>query len=87
MFQESSNPIKLEAMTNSYICLAEQNVLGTPTFRMEQNNLSRKFVKQYLEEVIKNSLLKFVRPTANNLFNVSDRLGARLPSQHLPAQS
>ena len=33
MFQESINPIKLEA--NFYICLAEQNVLRTPTFRME----------------------------------------------------
>ena len=35
MFQESINPIKLEAMTNFYICVAEQNVLRTPTFRME----------------------------------------------------
>ena len=40
-----------------------------------RNGIIRKLVSY---EVFKNSLLKFERPTPNNLFNVSDSLGAKL---------
>ena len=36
----------------------------------------RKFVNQF--EVFKNSLLKFIRPSPNTLFSVSDSLGIKL---------
>ena len=44
----------------------------------EWNNLSPEVRKSVSYEVFKNSLLKFVRPFPNSLFNVSDRLGSKL---------
>ena len=44
----------------------------------ERNNLSPEICKSVSYEVFKNSLLKFVRPSPNSLFNVSDSLGIRL---------
>ena len=44
----------------------------------EWNNLSQEIRKSILYEVFKNSLLKFVRPTPNSLFNVSDSLVIKL---------
>ena len=38
MFQQLINPFKLEAVTNFYICLAEQNILGALTFRTQSKN-------------------------------------------------
>ena len=41
----------------------------------EWNNLNPEIRKSISYEVFKNSLLKFIRPTASSLFNVSDSLG------------
>ena len=44
----------------------------------EWNNLSPEVRKSVSYEVFKNSLLKFIRPFPNSLFNVSDRFGSKL---------
>ena len=44
----------------------------------EWDNLSPEIRKSVSYEVFKNSLLKFTRPSPNNLFNVSDSLGIKL---------
>ena len=44
----------------------------------EWNNLSPEIRKSVSYEVFKNSLLKFIRPSPNSLFNVSDSLGIKL---------
>ena len=44
----------------------------------EWNNLSLEIRKSVSYEVFKTSLLKFVRPSSNSLFNVSDSLGIKL---------
>ena len=44
----------------------------------EWNNLSLEVRKSVSYEVFKNSLLKFIRPSPNSLFNVSDSLGIKL---------
>ena len=70
MFQQLINPVKLEAVTNFYICLAKQNILRTLSFRTQSRNgiiYVRKFVNKYR-----------MRPTFNSLFNVSDSLGIKL---------
>ena len=78
MFQQLINPIKLEAVTNFYICLAEYNTLQTLSFGTKGRNgvinLRMEIRKSVSYEVFKNSVLKFVRPTPNSLFNISDRL-------------
>ena len=38
MFQQLINPIKLEAVTNFYKCVAEQNILRTLSFRTQSRN-------------------------------------------------
>ena len=43
----------------------------------EWNNLSPEICKSVSYEVFKNSLLKFVRPSPNSLFTVSDSLGIK----------
>ena len=78
MFQQLINPIKLEAVTNFYICLAEYNTLQTLSFvtkgRNGVINLRMEICKSISYEVFKNSVRKFVRRTPNSLFNISDRL-------------
>ena len=44
----------------------------------EWNNLSPEIRKSVSYEIFKNSLLKFIRPSPNSLFNVSDGLGIKL---------
>ena len=44
----------------------------------EWNDLSPEIRKSVSYEVFKNSLLKFIRPSPNSLFNVSDSLGIKL---------
>ena len=44
----------------------------------EWNYLSPEIRKSVSHEVFKNSLLKFIRPSPNSLFNVSDSLGIKL---------
>ena len=44
----------------------------------EWNNLSPEIRKSVSYEVFKNSLLKFIRPSPNSLFNVFDSLGIKL---------
>ena len=69
-------------MTNFYICFVEQNIFRTLSFRTQSRNgmiyLSLEFCKSVLYEVFKNSLLKFIRPSANSFSNVSDSLGIKL---------
>ena len=38
MFQQLINPIKLAAVTNFYICVAEQNILRTHSFHTQSRN-------------------------------------------------
>ena len=38
MLQQLINPIKLEAVTSLYICVAEQNILRTLSFRTQSKN-------------------------------------------------
>ena len=38
LFQQLINPIKLEAVTNFFICNAEQNILRTLSFRTQSRN-------------------------------------------------
>ena len=38
MFQQIINPIKLVAVTNFYICVAEQNILRTISLRTQSGN-------------------------------------------------
>ena len=50
MFQQIINPIKLEAVTNFYICVAEQNILRTISLRTQSGNgivKVWKYVNQY----------------------------------------
>ena len=49
MFQQLINPIKLEAVTNFYIYLAEQNVLRTLSFRRVRVKNSVGFVRYFYE--------------------------------------
>ena len=49
-----------------------------PCTLKEWNNLSPEIRKSVSYEVFKNSLLKFIRPSPNSLFNVSDSLGIKL---------
>ena len=49
----------------------------------EWNYLSPEIRKSVSYEVFKNSLLKFIRPSPNSLFNVSDSLGIRSGLSHL----
>ena len=44
----------------------------------EWNNLNAEIRKSVSYEVFKNSLLKFIRPSPNSLFNESDNLGIKL---------
>ena len=44
----------------------------------EWNNLSLEIHKSVSYEVLKNSLLKLIRPSPNSLFNVSDSLATKL---------
>ena len=44
----------------------------------EWNNLSPEIRNSVSHEVFKNSLLKFIRPSPNSLFNLSDSLGIKL---------
>ena len=69
------------------ICIAEQNMYCRteyfansffPYTIKEWNNLSPEIRKSVSYEVFKNSLLKFIRPSPNSLFNVSDSLGIKL---------
>ena len=86
MLQQLINPIKLEPVTNVYLCFAEQNIMQNCSFFpytiKEWNNLSPKICKSVSYEVFKSSLLKFIRPFLNSLFNVSclfnDSLGIKL---------
>ena len=73
MFHQLINPIKLEALTNFYICLAEQNILQTLTSCTQSRHgitLSPEIQKSVLNEVFK-------RPTPNSFFNVSDNFGIK----------
>ena len=70
MFQQSINPIKVEAVTNF-------NSFFPYTIK-EWNNLSPEIRKSVSYEVFKNSLLKFKKPTLSSLFYVSDSLGIKL---------
>ena len=49
-----------------------------PYIIKEWNNLNPEFCKSVSYEVFKNSLLKFIRPSPNSLFNVSGSLGIKL---------
>ena len=56
MFQQLINPIKLEAVTNFYICIAEENILRILSFRIQSRNgiLSvEKFVNQHRMRFLK----------------------------------
>ena len=81
MFQQLINPIKLEEVTNFFICITKQNILRALSFRTQSKNgiiLSPEIRKTVSHEVFKNSLLKFIRRSPNNLFNVSDSHGTNL---------
>ena len=67
MFQQLINFIKLEAVTNFFSYSVK-----------EWDNLCPEIRKSVSYEVVKNSLLKFIRPSPNNLFHVSDSLGIKL---------
>ena len=80
MFQQLINPTALKTVTNCYIYLSEQNILRTFIYVYtikEWNNLSPEICKSVLYKVFKNSSLKFIRPTLNSLFNISDRRGVK----------
>ena len=49
-----------------------------PYIIKEWNNLNPEICKSVSYEVFKNSLLKFIRPSPNSLFNVSGSLGIKL---------
>ena len=49
-----------------------------PYITKEWNNLSPGIRKSVSNEVFKNESLKFIRPSPNSLFNVSDSLGIKL---------
>ena len=58
MFQQLINSIKLKAVLNFYICLAEQNFFAKSFFLYtikEWNNLSPEIRKSVLYEIFKNS--------------------------------
>ena len=79
MFQQLINPMKLDAVTNFFICIAEEDILRTLFFRTQsRNDLSPEIRKSVSYEVFKNSLLKFMRPSPNSLFNISDSLRVKL---------
>ena len=79
MFQQLINPMKLDAVTNFFICIAEEDILRTLFFRTQsRNDLSPEIRKSVSNEVFKNSLLKFIRPSPNSLFNISDSLRVKL---------
>ena len=81
MFQQLINLIKLEEVTNFFICITKQNILRALSFRTQSKNgiiLSPEIRKTVSHEVFKNSLLKFIRRSPNNLFNVSDSHGTNL---------
>ena len=59
MFHQLINPIKLEALTNFYICLAEQNILQTLTSCTQSRNgitLSPEIQNQYRMRFLKDLL-------------------------------
>ena len=79
MFQQLINPITLKTVTNCYIFqnrIFYELLLYVYTIK-EWNNLSPEICKSVLYKVFKNSLLKFIRPTLNSLFNISDRRGVK----------
>ena len=80
IFQQLPNQIKLETMRIFHKCLPEQNHFGTLPFRTQSRhkNLSPKIRKSVSYEIFKNLLLKFIRPSPNSLFNVSDSLRNKL---------
>ena len=77
MFQQFMNPIKLQAVTNFYWTEYFANSFFLYTIK-EWNNISLEIRKSVSYKVLKNSLLKFIRPTPNSLFNVSDSFEIKL---------